>query len=302
MQQSTAATDTQDAQAIPPVTPDEAVTMASVELDRFLALIASLTAQEWEAPTDCTLWNVRQVVAHVAGALTAYADEHLLLQRIGPWLGGPQGGPGMTMALFIADVTGMPQARRDAYRDLGLNPLDALNQYQVDEREHATPQELMEEIRAAGPAAIANRRSMPDSIRDIQLPVTGVMAPVHYLTDVIYPRDMWMHRMEIALATGRSIARTSDHEGRLTALVMRDLARRLARSLGNRTVVYHLAGPDGGRFRFGGGQEPDTVLSMDAVDFHLLASSRRAPEALTVDISGDGELARQILGETTVGY
>lgn len=302
MQQTKPTIDAQDAQAIPPVTPDEAASIASVELERFLALLESLTPDDWEARTDCTLWTVRHVVSHVAGALTAYADAELLAERTAPWLARETTAPGITMPVFIADVTGIPQTRRDAYRDLGFNPLDALNQYQVDERAQATPQDLMAELRTSGPPGMANRRSMPDAIRNLQLPVAGVMAPVCYLTDVIYPRDMWMHRMEIALATDRPITRTADHEGRLTALVMRDLARRLAQMLGDRTIVYQLTGPDGGVFGLGTGQEPDVVLSIDTVDFHLLASDRRTPDQTRVDVSGDGELAGEVLGQTTAAY
>jgi uncharacterized protein (TIGR03083 family) len=276
--------------------------MASLELERFLALLQSLRPDEWETPTDCTLWTVRNVVSHVAGALTAYADRNLLGQRYAPWLNRNTDASGLAMPMFIADITGIPQTRRDAYRDLGFNPLDALNQYQVDERAQATPQELMDELRTSGPAGIANRRSMPDAIRNLQLLVAGVRAPVYYLTDVIYPRDMWMHRMEIALATCRPIIRTSEHEGRLTALVVRDLARRLAGVLGDRAVVYRLTGPDGGAFRLGADREPDSVISMDTVDFHLLASDRRALGEIRVDVSGDSELTDLLLGRTSVAY
>ncbi len=302
MQQSETAVDSQDAHVIPPVSPDEAVSLASTELARFLALLESLALHDWEAPTDCTLWTVHDVVAHVAGTLAAYADRDLLAARSEPWPSRQTDAPGVTMAVFIADVTGIPQTRRDAYRALGFNPLDALNQYQVDEREHATPDELMDELRTAGPAGIACRRSMPDAVRNVQLPIAGARAPVHYLTDVIYPRDMWMHRMEIALATGHSIIRTSDHEGRLTALVMRDLARRLTPDLGSRTAVYRLIGPDGGAFRFGARHAPDCVISMDTVDFHLLASGRRSPRESCASIEGDTEFGGRLLEQTEVGY
>ena len=39
------------ARAIPPLTHSEAVAMARIELERFLALVTSLSADDWEKPT-----------------------------------------------------------------------------------------------------------------------------------------------------------------------------------------------------------------------------------------------------------
>ena len=62
------------ARAIPPLTHREAGGMAKLEFERFLALVTSFSAEDWEKPTPCTLWNVRQVVAHVTGACAASAQ------------------------------------------------------------------------------------------------------------------------------------------------------------------------------------------------------------------------------------
>lgn len=164
---------------------------------------------------------------------------------------------------------------------------------------------LIAELRSDGPAAVANRRQLPEALRSLQLPVgTGVRVPLQFFVDVILPRDMWMHRMEIALATGHPIVRTAEHEGRLTTLVMRDLARRLSPHLAGRSVVYRLVGPDGGAFRYGDAAETGAVIAMDTVDFHLLASGRRtATDSMQVArVDGDGELAALALHQTVVAY
>lgn len=102
------------------------------------------------------------------------------------------------------------------------------------------------------PAAIANRRQLPETIRALQLLIgSGIKGPLQFFVDIILPRDMWMHRMEIALATALAIVRAGDHEGRPTALVLRDLSHRLTPVLGKSSVTYRLTGPDGGAFRFG---------------------------------------------------
>ncbi|HCP73688.1 MAG TPA: hypothetical protein DIU08_03505, partial [Ktedonobacter sp.] len=61
------------ARAIPPLSHREAMGMATIELERFLALVTSLSEDEWEKPTACPRWNVRQMLAHVTGAAASYA-------------------------------------------------------------------------------------------------------------------------------------------------------------------------------------------------------------------------------------
>ena len=296
--------ETLEAASVTPVSPDEAAALASVQIERLLALLEQFDPADWEKPTYCSLWNVRQVVAHLAGALGAYADWERLLERSVPWTQGKADQPDVTMPIFLADLAGVPVERWKEYRQRGFVPLDALNQFEVDQRAHATPASLIAELRAVGLAAIANRLRLPDAVRSVQLPVAGVKAPVRYLLDVIYPRDMWMHRMELALATGRPIIRTTDHEGRLTALVMRDLSLRLNRALVNRSIVYRLAGPDGGVYHFGPSTSPEVVLAMDCVEFHLLASGRKSAADVrrSTTVVGDEALAERVLTNTIVTY
>jgi hypothetical protein len=60
-------TSVQAAASIPSLTHAEAGWLAATELQRFLALVDSLAAGDWDQPTACTRWNVQQVTAHVAG-------------------------------------------------------------------------------------------------------------------------------------------------------------------------------------------------------------------------------------------
>ena len=106
------------ARAIPPLSHREAMGMARLELERFLALVTSLSEDEWEKPTACPLWNVRQILAHVTGAAASYArwsefkrQNSLKVQR--------------------------------PYRASGLSFLESLNQIQVDDRACATPAALI---------------------------------------------------------------------------------------------------------------------------------------------------------------
>ena len=56
-----------------------------------------------------------------------------------------------------------------------------------------------------------------------------------------------MHRADISRATGRAFLQTAEHDGRVIALVVRDLARTLKDTLRGRTVVFDLSGAAGGR-------------------------------------------------------
>jgi uncharacterized protein (TIGR03083 family) len=262
---------------------DRAMMLAREELNRFLALLKTLGEEDWERPTRCTLWNVRQTVAHLAGMAAAYAS----------------------FAEFRRQGSGRLQR---PYRQRGLDKLAAQNQIAVDDRAVATPEDLQAELRRVGPSAIAFRARLPGPVRAIRLPL-GLAFPLGrtwvslgYMSDVILTRDMWMHRLDIALATGKEMVLTAEHDGSITALVARDLARLLGPTL-PRAVRVDLTGPAGGVFTVGRG-EPAATIGIDACDFHLLASRYGTLEELRarIAISGDVALAERALAGAWVPY
>ena len=269
-----------DAASIPSLTHPEAAEMAAVELERFLALAKSLAPADWEKPTACHLWNVRQVVAHVTGAAAMYGRWSQFKRQTSPFVQRP-------------------------YRQAGFSLLDALNQIQVEDRRAATPADLLAELREVGPRAIATRKRLPAIVRAMRLPLPllGVM-PLGYLTDLIYTRDMWMHRLDICRATGHEMVQTPQHDGRITALVVRDLARKLTPKLAGQAVGYELTGISGGDFRLGETADPLASITMDVLDFHLTASGRLPANELSshASFSGDEHIARLALDNTQVPY
>jgi uncharacterized protein (TIGR03083 family) len=269
-----------NARAIPPLTHSEAIAMARLELERFLALVTSLSDDDWEKPTACPRWNVRQILAHVTGAAASYArwsefkrQNSLKVQR--------------------------------PYRASGLSFLDSLNQIQVDDRASVTPGALIDELRTVGPRAIATRERLPASLRAFRVPLPALgIVPIGYLTDLIYTRDMWMHRLDICRATGREMIQTSHHDGRITALVVREFARKLTPRLGGRAITYELTGISGGSWSLGENARPIARITMDVLDFHLLASGRLPPNELSshTSVVGDEQIARLALDNTQVPY
>ena len=269
-----------NAASIPSLTHPEATAMAVFEQERFLTLVESLAPADWEQPTACPLWNVRQMVAHVTGAAAGYAHWSQFRRQYSPFVQRP-------------------------YRQAGFSLLDALNQIQVDDRSTASPADLLAELREVGPRAIATRKRLPALVRAarLPLPVLGVM-PLGYLTDLIYTRDMWMHRLDICRATGREMVQTSWHDGRITALVVRDLARKLTPKLAGQAVMYELTGTSGGCWSLGENASPGATITMNVLDFHLLASGRQPAHDLTshASFSGDEHIARLALDNTQVPY
>jgi uncharacterized protein (TIGR03083 family) len=158
-----------------------AMRLAAVEYDRCAETFRSLTPAQWAMPTDCPAWDVRQLAAHMLGMaeMAASIRENLRQQR---------------------------KAAQAA--KAGALYIDALTQLQVDERADWTPARITERYAARAPKASAGRRRTPAFVRSRTMPqsqeVNGVTEPwtLGYLIDVILTRDPWMHRMDIAAATG----------------------------------------------------------------------------------------------------
>ena len=269
-----------EAASIPSLMHIEAAEMAAVELECFHACLEALAPADWDQPTACTLWNVRQVVAHVTGAAASYARWSQFKRQHSPFVQRP-------------------------YRQAGFSLLDAINQIQVDDRTIATPAELLAELREVGPRAIATRKRLPAIVRAVRLPLPllGVV-PLGYATDLIYTRDIWMHRLDICRATGHEMVQTPRHDGRITALVVRDLARKLTPKLAGQAVVYELTGISGECWRLGENASPIARITMDVLDFHLKASGRLPAHELAshASFSGDEHIARLALDNTQVPY
>lgn len=183
---------------------------------------------------------------------------------------------------------------------------DAANRLQIEERAGLTAQEVIAEFRATGPVSIRNRARLPWLVRNIRLPMGNTLgfSPLAYLTDVIYPRDEWMHRYDICAATGHEMVVTAEHDGRITALVLWDVARKLKRPLQGRTVALRLAGLAGGDYLFGPGGAPDCLIATDIFSFHLRASGRITPADMAprATVMGDQAIATWFLENVEVPY
>ncbi|MBL8132768.1 MAG: maleylpyruvate isomerase family mycothiol-dependent enzyme [Anaerolineae bacterium] len=273
----------QHAAAVPRLSRQEVVPLARVELERFLALAATLTTDDLRQPTDCALWSVKDIIAH-------QASHVLALTRLGEFM--DQFNP-----LNFRDYS----ARR-------LNSLDAANQRQVDRRADWSLIQLIAEMRDNREQSLAGRQRFPLPARWIRLGAPGFDGKFSLgeLIDSIFTRDMWMHRVDICMATGRDMTLTAEHDGRIVALVMRDLDRRLSVKLDGHSTLYRLTGRAGGEWLVGGDAPAGAALTFDALQFNRLASGRitsqQALEQGLVKVEGDADLARRALDNTMVLY
>lgn len=261
---------------IPALKHEEAMAMSTEELRRFMALIETLDPADWDKPTACSLWSVKDIVAHQAAHVVSFVSLGSMLGQLKPALVRP-------------------------YLKRGMNMLDAWNQSQVDLRRQHTPAQLMAEIRGSADASLRGKDRIPAWLRAPALPAPGLDQPrsMGYVFDVIYTRDMWMHRLDICRATGRAMPLDADHDRRMVALIVRDFAHKCRRGLQGRSALLTLKGVAGGTYQVGSDEAPSATVEFDTLEFCILTSGReKAANVLSegrVALSGDTAFGREIV-------
>jgi uncharacterized protein (TIGR03083 family) len=221
------------------ITRSEARVLAEEEFARFAESVASLTPDEWAMPTDCTDWDVRKVGLHVLGSAEAQASVREF---------GHQLRNGLPLNKVI-----------DSH-----HWVDGMNALQVREREHLSNAELA----AVGPRAVKGRWGTPPPMRYLPLPFGPPIgwAPLKYLLDVGFTRDVWAHRIDIHQAIGRPMRLSAEHDGRLVADIVLEWA-----DIHGQPFELVLDGAAGGKFSQGVDGER---VEMDALDFLRTLSGR----------------------------
>jgi uncharacterized protein (TIGR03083 family) len=271
----------QNAATISALTHRESGHLATIELQRLLELLKTLSDIDWSQPTACPLWNVREMVAHLTGTTASYASWTEFKRQNDTSVLRP-------------------------YMKRGMTRLDAMNQVQVNDRANVDSAALLDELQVIGPQAIRTRQRLPWLLRAVRFPFGKPLGfvPIGYLTDLIYTRDMWMHRLDICRATGKPMVLTREHDGRVIDLVLRDLALTLGPKLGGQSIMLILNGEIGGAWRIGKSATPAATFEMDVIDFTLLTSGRLSTEEITRQIvaSGDQQVVATALANIAVPY
>lgn len=232
-----------DSGAIPAIDHREAMTLAEEEARRLLDLVDRLSDQDWSRPTDCEGWDVKALLSHVLGAMEANARTREFIRQY--------------------------RAATKAAKRSGRPMIDEMTANQVREHAGLTPTEIAGGLRATAANAVRGRRRMPAVMRAMPFrpgaPFEGRWK-LGYLVDIIMNRDNWMHRVDLARATGNELGLSVAHDGRVVADVVAEWARAHGRAF-----TLTLEGPAGGTFVQG---EHGEQLRLDAVEFCRILSGR----------------------------
>jgi uncharacterized protein (TIGR03083 family) len=216
--------------------------LGATEYERLLDVLRSLEPQDWLRMTDCTLWDVRAMVAHLLANMDQNASIREMAHQIGT-------------AKKRARVSGSPM-------------VDELTALQIAERASLSPDALLSRIEGTAPRAVMGRQKVPRVMRRLVRIDAGPFGrmTLGYLVDTVYTRDVWMHRLDICRATGRPMVLNAGHDGRLVAAMVGDWAERHGQS-----YELVLGGPAGGVFSRGVGGERH---ELDALEFCRIVSGR----------------------------
>jgi len=229
----------------PRLDPRLAMGLAATEYQRVISTLEQLSPADWGQPTDCPGWDVRAMAGHMLG-MAEYA------------------------ASPVQQVRQTVISARRADRD-HIEEIDALTALQVQDHAGLNPAGLVERFRTVAPRAVRGRSRIPQFLQSrvtLTQESDGVRErwTLAYLFGSILTRDPFMHRIDIARATGVQVPATAGHEGVIVADVVAEWAARHGQP-----YELDLTGAAGGHWAEGHGGEH---LEMEATEFCRLLSGR----------------------------
>ncbi len=246
------------------------------------SLLEEVAGEDWSTPTDLPGWDVHAVAAHTAHLEGMLAGaEHDQVE-----IGEPAHVHGAMGQFTEQGVV----ARRDR-----------------------TPDELINELRSS--ATTRHTSLLADPPTDPEATAPGLFGLIGWDTRRLLrnrPLDLWMHEQDVRRALGRpgnldgpAAVHTADYLAESLGFVV---GKRVGAPAGT-TVVLEIAGHaptavavgDDGRARpVEVPADPTARLAMDRETFVLLAGGRRRAEPGAVQVSGDADLAQQVLAGLAV--
>ena len=243
----------------------------------------SLTPDEWDAPTGCPGWTVKDNVAHIT------AIESWTLGRPDPDHEPPD----------------LPHVKSDVGRYMEIG---------VDFRRSRPPAEVMAEFEEVTSERLAALLAMDDDAFDVVGP--GPLGPMK-LRDLVALRtfDCWAHEQDIRRATGRRGGLDGPAARLLVPRIAGGLARVAAKvvslppgtQVGVRVAApldaqFTLVVDDDGRGVVTDGVAPDAtaMLETDSDNFVALVFGRSDARPDDVNITGDTAITKRLLEQMSL--
>lgn len=239
-------------------------------LAAYSALIEDLDhvdGPDWDSPTVCGPWTVADIVRHLLGAAKSNASMREMIRQ---------------------QFLGFRSRRK-----FDGNVMDAFNAIQVADHRNLAPREACDQLQAIIPAAVAGRMKKPTFFDRINIPLdqggstaTGMPPKLNMgdLFRVIYTRDVFLHRIDIATALGRTPRLDPAVDGRIIDDVIREWSDRHGQPFD-----LTLTGPLAKRYvRPGHGP----TMELDPIDLCLILSGRRDPDP---SVPGSDLLVQRVL-------
>ena len=233
-----------DVRTIPRIMHAEAMRIADVEVDKVTATLRALEPGDGTKPTDCPRWDVRALAAHMVGSAAGQASSREFLRQV--------------------------RAGRPVVAEIGAKYWwDGMNEIQVRERNDLSIEQLIAEWDHIAPRALKARRKLPRPVAKLpllKLPAPVGRQPLAYLFNVGFTRDTWMHRIDLAEATGKPFNADAGHDGRIVADLVAEWA-----TTHHLPFDLELTGPAGGHYTQGTSGEHVTI---DAIEFARTLAER----------------------------
>lgn len=245
-----------------------------------LALAATLTDDDWDRPTECPGWTVKDQVSHLVGI-----ELDLL------------GDPSPDI-----DVPDFPHIRNDFGRAL---------EAAVHARRSVPGPAVAAELADALERRLVQLPTL-DPDRVVRIP-DGREGPYSRLM-LVRAMDCWTHEQDIRRATGRpgNLDAPAAHcFWKLFSPVLPLIVARRAKAAPGESVTFAITGPpdfdaavtvdENGRGALSAAPSaPTAELAMDWEAYVRLTAGRCTPDAVAVGVKGDADLAARILAAMSV--
>lgn len=232
--------------------------LARSSYQRLADAFAEVPADRWDTPTPCEGWTVRDIAGHMVGAMRA--------------------------AAHLRETMSQQRAVGRRARRTGEQDVDAMTAIQIERAAELSVEQVVAELQALVPKAVAGRGRMPGFLRrragfHVEMGDIDERWNLDYFLSAILTRDAWLHRVDLADALGTPLE--LDHDDRR---IVGDVAVEWCQRHGQPATLV-LTGPAGGTVSVDGDGDGDgPTIELDAVEFCRTLGGRAEGEGLLTTI------------------